>query len=842
MRIRIKRGLFWILSFFLVVFCSSGTVWAMAENNFSVNNRSGSYYGRDRQALAKNRADDFSIALTYGFRENYRDGGHVPVTVDISNNGYNEFNGYLVLETAVNTDGLFGYSDVGSALSSLFPEVKSSGSQRKSVFTYRLPIRIQENETVTKFIAVGLDISNYNSCRVSIENLSQETVYQENVILSPAENMSSYLYVGVLEKENYCASVLNGQSIGNSGYEFKAFSMLPEEITESMLDANVPDILVLLDYDFGQLSDDQQKLLSEWENHGGVLVSFNGNQVFSENQKNLFEMNPIVYMEYMLDQDTISRFISERDVYFQKYFYMTDLLENMEVRKQPSVFLYGILLGIYMLLVGPGLYLILKRLKKRDYLWLGICICSLCFIVLIGILGSQTRMKAPVITYLEEIRQYDDHAEDNIDFCIQAPYNSSYCLYVDPKYQITPYNWSGISSSNNLGDDQDFSSYEQVSLNQQDERTEITLSNMSAFALNFFHLKEKEEEKEKEGLITDLHFFDGCVNGFVENRTGYELENCILIMPGYCVELGNLADGETRSLNQKEANAVRDAELWDDDQERTETERTYLRNLYYSFVINRRDRCLLVGKIDGKQMDFQMNSGYEICGASFYLSEVEVNMEKDGILYCPYAQQYSLWDEGNLDFQAEADSWDLYSQQTKVTYNLNCVFEKYNAWTEYLDYIRNDLSLENENVMLTAGFLYDTYSTCGEKLSQIASGVSEIPRGEILSLEFKKTEEKEDYRDNFDGTIEIYNYWTGDYEVLENWKLDFTSDTALSMKYLDHNRIRVRFTVPDQKEEQADNCSDYYRVPTLIVKAREYSVEQYLQSVFRDGVEIYAED
>ncbi|MCI5648179.1 MAG: hypothetical protein MR332_01905 [Fusicatenibacter sp.] len=838
-----KRVILFVL-LLITVWCGAGTVWAMKENTVIVNARTGSYYGQERQAFANSYINDFSFALTYGFHENYRNGGHVPITVEVSNNGYNEFNGYLVLQTTVNTSNLYGYMDQSSIFSNLFPAVKGSGSARNSVFIYRLPIRIQGNETVSRTFVTGLDFSNYNNCVITMENLSHETIYQESKILAPSDLMGNYVYVGILEKESFCSSVLDGQMLGKSDYELRAISMIPEEITESMLEAGIPDIIVLLDYDFDELSMEQQQRLVRWKNQGGVLISFEGNQLFAENQKMMFEENPILYLEQMIDQDLLSCLMNNREQYFQKYFFMTDLLENMEVRKVPPVLFYGILLGIYIVLTGPGLYLILKRLGKRDYLWLGICVCSLVFVVIIGLLGNQTRMKAPVITYLEEIRQYEDYTEDEIDFGIQAPYNSSYCLYTDPKYQITPYNWSGMSSSYSVMEDQNFDSYEQILMELNDEKTEITLSNMSAFALNFFHLQKKETEAEKEGIVTELHFFDGRVDGRVENQTGYQLENCILIMPGYYIELGNLSDGEQVILNQEQALETKGIESWMHDEKRTETEINYLTNLYYASTVNRRDECLLVGKISGKEMDFQMNSGYEACGTSFYLAEVEVDMEENGVLYCPYAQQYYLWDETSMDFQAEADSMDLYNHQTEVTYNLNCVFEKYNIWKEYLDYIRNDLSVENENILLTTDFMYHVFNDYDETIRQNTSGINEKPRGEILSLEFLKSEKEDMYRESFDGTIEIYNYWTGDYEVLDEWKMDFSSDDIFSVKYLNQNQIRIRYTLPDTDEEQegSQTSTGYYSVPTLVVKAREYPTEQYLQSVFQDGVELYAEN
>ena len=93
-----------------------------------------------------------------------------------------------------------------------------------------------------------------------------------------------------------------------------------------------------------------------------------------------------------------------------------------------------------LVLAGPGLYFFLKKTGKRQYLWGAICACSAVFVMLISLFGQSTRLKAPVLTYVREIWQYDTYQKDYINFCAQAPYNASYELYLDPSYDLVTYN------------------------------------------------------------------------------------------------------------------------------------------------------------------------------------------------------------------------------------------------------------------------------------------------------------------------------------------------------------------------------------------------------------------
>ena len=67
--------------------------------------------------------------------------------------------------------------------------------------------------------------------------------------------------------------------------------------------------------------------------------------------------------------------------------------------ERPSMVKYIVLLLIYIFLVGPGLYIFLKRKHKRSYLWGAICGLSVFFVLLIGILGRATNVYAPFISY-----------------------------------------------------------------------------------------------------------------------------------------------------------------------------------------------------------------------------------------------------------------------------------------------------------------------------------------------------------------------------------------------------------------------------------------------------------
>ena len=65
--------------------------------------------------------------------------------------------------------------------------------------------------------------------------------------------------------------------------------------------------------------------------------------------------------------------------------------------------LYGCILGIYVIIAGPGMYLFFRRRKKRGYLWIAVPILSVAFSAIIYIVGTSTRIQRPYINYLSQI-------------------------------------------------------------------------------------------------------------------------------------------------------------------------------------------------------------------------------------------------------------------------------------------------------------------------------------------------------------------------------------------------------------------------------------------------------
>ena len=132
------------------------------QNTPSDGGRSG---GKEKQLLANSYAGEYQIDFSYGFEGNYQDGNHVPIRVTITNESAVEFEGYFVFQIKNAAESIYRRNSGEGILSKLFLGVKRSGDGRNSLFTYRFPIYIPANGTVTKTFSAGLLEIGRASCR-----------------------------------------------------------------------------------------------------------------------------------------------------------------------------------------------------------------------------------------------------------------------------------------------------------------------------------------------------------------------------------------------------------------------------------------------------------------------------------------------------------------------------------------------------------------------------------------------------------------------------------------------------------------------------------------------------
>lgn len=762
--------------------------------------------------------DQFRVTLDWGWKGVSRRSGKVPAKVTVVNSGP-EFTGTLRMEIPVESSS--GNDIVTRFFEQLFVGVRSADSERSQNFIYEIPLVLGQKETVIKSLTVSLVEYMETTVKLSLINASGETVYASREKVSVTDPSGSRITVGILESEENCASEIDGMKIGEMEYQLQAFSLKPEDLTQEMSVAGQPDLLIFLDRSREALDEKQKENVKQWEAAGGIVIDFWEFDFSPEQMRKIFCAEPKQMMQILLTQNVLSRIPSISGYYYNVDYENSWLLEGKEIRKQPNSILFlGLIFG-YAVLSGPVLYFVLKKREKRRYLWPAICMMSVAFVLVIAILGNRTVMKAPVIVYKNSLFQKENQLEETINFEIQVPYNSGCKVYLDPSYRIIPGSRMNAMGTELQGSEQE--GFEQIHIRFGDSKNEIYLSNQPAFTLNAFTLS-RSSVLEADGVSAELIWMDGRLTGTVANHSGYDLEDCVVVLPGYMAYVGELLNGEQRQVENLTTDSVRDSTEWLE-RKLGESDRT---KAYCSEIgirtPNSMEECLLTGVVKDREETFQLYSGYEMQGETFYTASVRVSSTgEDGTVYCPYAQKYYATDQQAFEYGRYPGSLVMDGRQMEVRYFLNAVYEDRLLGIQGISSVFSEIfsseSLDDETIGMNLEYIRVLMQNPGEHLS--------LQSGTVEELWFRNPDVLSEGWEAFEGTIEVYNYGTGAYEKLEDWRLqDNSGRYRIPSPYLvNGNQLTVRFTLSDEAVS-----SEYYRkmgvyqMPDLIVKMTDGAV------------------
>jgi len=291
------------------------------------------------------------------------------------------------------------------------------------------------------------------------------------------------------------------------------------------------------------LEDNNVKLVQAISKGNGVIgvlsfdlgkapfVNWNNNTVFMEKVFDL--VNPALKnLNNNMDTD---RFYNQNIYAIEQ---AVNQFSEMAVAKTSS---YYIILLIYILIVAPVSYFILKKLDKREWMWLTVPALAIIFGAFVYISGTGTRtgeVSTNMISYINLDKNGD--------------------VYTDTFVGVLNTNKSKIKISGQNGErliPVTNSYYINHNLDQEvmeaviysDENGAIEYRNTSLLETKVIQLQENEIELGK--IEANLFIQNGNMAGTIKNSTGLDLMDCIVLMPEGYYTIESLKNGETFTFN-----------------------------------------------------------------------------------------------------------------------------------------------------------------------------------------------------------------------------------------------------------------------------------------------------
>ncbi len=638
--------------------------------------------------------------------------------------------------------------DFGNSFEKVFLLNDGSGSRREN-FIRRSKVETDAEGNAEAVLLMGM-ASFGGNIRYTIYNEEKEACGQEILyVAAPKENEISTMVIseqGDLEQTvrethliretdqmamNFVTRTWNAEQVPRDGEILRQIQVVTAEAGE-----------------LEKLDEAQRETLSRWEENGGILVETTG-ETAAEDLKN------------RMTEETLNHIFQNNINGYNNMWDRSGILEEAPIRGNPPARLYMGILLLYIALAGPGLYFFLKRKRKRYFLFPGILGLSLLVTVMIGILGSRDKIKAPFLVYEARYLQGESGTVSLDAVCgIRAPYNKDYTLYTDPSCTILPYQesvdsayWDGESETKEMI---------QMEMSEGEEKDKITFRNLPTFQPIYFSVQ--KPDFQDTFAEAEISLYEEELSGTVTNCSPYQISHVQLLLKDQgLISLGDLQPGETVSLEGKTL-LLGDQTVWQREMEASLSEgeenwKQYLGQLYQQcYYMMGNDSGKLIGVVENAEPDFQMDSGYEIYGRSMLVAPVSVDYESGDGVYDPWFADRGM--DGSQDYTVPQG---IYIEQ-------------------------------------------------GEK------EVRYQVKGELLRFRFLPREYVEArYLVPFEREISFYNWQTGQYDRIEDWEERIFTEEEMK-PYLNEEKIlQIRYGAGKQQEQDPDGVEYSSFLPAIAV-------------------------
>lgn len=332
------------------------------------------------------------------------------------------------------------------------------------------------------------------------------------------------------------------------------------------------------------------------------------------------------------------------------YFTVQGLINTGDAGRLPNIILYTFVIVVYLVLIGPVIYLYLKKRSIHRYYMGGVTACALIFTGIIYIMGMRTRFREPFFTYATILDVSGKDVEEETYVNIRSPYNKPYTVKLNPQYAVRPvtkgYYYDSYTATRFTGEE-DY----KTDINFLPDRTEIKIRDTVAFTPKLFMLRKQLDRTEQMGIDGKVDIYGGKIEGSLVNRFDYKLEDAVLLLYGQAVLLGDMEPGQeieladleilnyplsyTYALSQRVTGGDRyeKTDINDEGYMRSQ-EHSRLLSFYLDSVMNEyTPEATVVGFSPNQTETFQEGDDFVAEGLTMVTAKVELSREKDGLVY-----------------------------------------------------------------------------------------------------------------------------------------------------------------------------------------------------------------
>lgn len=609
----------------------------------------------------------------------------------------------------------------------------------------------------------------------------------EDIAFNAASNYTD-LYIGIITADEDAFDWCRNATLAGDNMDIytRLTFLTADEIPENISGFGSFDILFLDGVSREQWSEAQKAAVTQWVEAGGILIVGNDSDLCrpvaeGETDRESYGGGLYVYCGFPLSslqdlgknpsdiQDFFQNSIGgkgqkhwkelvRRISYGSSAYWDAELMTSTaDADRIPQVLLYAVMFIAYLLVLGPLLYFGLKKKKMQHLLRLSMISISILFAFIIYVMGSRTRYTSPFASYVSICDLSDSQIWETTYLSIQSPYHTVYTAELADGYEVS------YLTDASMG-------FSQISWTEFTPRVQMIRSGEGVllqihdnvpFTPEYFQMNRRIKSTEGQGLKGELMISAEGLEGTVTNHTGTNLTHVSVWTMNRWVYVGDLPDGATVDLGDRETAPAR-----------------------YSY------RQALIERSTGAE-GYSSAVENEEAETAFWRKRVLQSINMD--LGTEQAVIYGFPEEESRDMivgdTVIEKGLTLYRGELPVTYT--------DGTLTYIPSLESGAAVLGGSADLLYGAVYENVNVIRYSFGEYEP--------EVLYAEWMDESLLPEYEQVFQGSMEFYNVYTRSYDIIE--QKDRYERSEL-LPYIDaDNGITIRWI---------DNSFDEYTVGVLL--------------------------
>ncbi|OOM80654.1 hypothetical protein CLPUN_13200 [Clostridium puniceum] len=766
---------------------------------------------------AENKTEEntsITMKVSYGIQGNFKGSTAVPVNIEVENNGEN-IEGQLEVRVSANTPNTYD---------AFVSEINIGAKEKRTV---TIPINLPENALkLAVVLKQGENIIKQNTVLISNGRVGGADMFMG--ILADDFNGLAIRFLDFSSLNN------SNNKRGDRVNKTTSVPLQLNSLLRSPKNISSLDVIVINNYNTSNLQREQYENLSTWVENGGILIIGSGenspktienldkeffnityNGTKDINGYTLAKLNlkdatvklqegedQLIYLInkgqgkiYIATFDLGNKTIATKDKtmniwkeclgkdFLEKNnssyrhggngvpYGIEELSNNVPYRETFNMWVLIIIFISYALIVGLIIYLIMKKLNKREWLWGIIPAIAIAFSLSLYILGSSTRIKDIVLNQVNIVTSDKNGTSKVIGYAgIGSKYKND--LKVQEPIGTTLQNFTNDNYHENA-DTNNFTKLGTKTVYRQNN-SYFEFKNLSALSMKQFEISGHKEIVPS--IDANLNYSSRKLSGKIKNTLGYDIQKLLVVSYNTIWELGAMKSDEEKEIESMSYSASGLASYGDS-----------LRNNYY--------RQFRSGS-GHKEKKEEFKDVLRMSNLISSIGETNINNQSTYLIAVT-----DMPIDYRFDFGGKSVSkYDT----TAIIQEINVDFTDNEGNLDYpLGYFKGSIVEINENVDI------DTQNNVIFGSGDLVLDYTIDKDINLLDLKVGYVENPELKKSSFKGSVSVYNYKENQYKPI-NYIVNGES-LKNPTEYIKDGKVRVKMQCNNEEETG---------VPQITVKGR----------------------